>query len=118
MTPKPSKMKKELAKLKQVDVTWTCEEFIGTEVRKPGSDQPLTNKDDIKDGDTILVCNMRGQYLPVHAHKDEHGWYAAPQLITRPNEHISPLQFAGDTRKCWVALGVINREALRQLRLD
>jgi hypothetical protein len=102
----------------QVEITWTVEEFIGTEVLKEGSDQPLTNSDDIKEGDMVLVCGMNGQYLPVRVHKDGDGWYAAPPMVTSENKYIVPLQFAEDRRKCWVALGIFNRDALAQLRLD
>jgi hypothetical protein len=102
----------------RVEITWTCEEFVGTEVLKEGSDQPLTNKDDIKEGDVVLIGNLRGKYLHAHVFKDEDGWYATPPTVNSKNKYVVPLQFASDRRKCWVALGIVNKDALKQLKLE
>ena len=92
-------------------VGWTCCEYSGAEITKPGSSEPLTKESDLQVGDKIIVPTLVGEYNgTVEKHSDG-------KLYAKIGDHtVADLCFAADDRKCWVTTYAINTRALKNIK--
>lgn len=95
-------------------IGWTVHEYSGGEVYrmvdgKPVH-EPLTSKDDLKDGDTVLCPSLMGYFIgTVRVDGDE--------VYARAGDHIGFLEFNQDDRHCWTCSGTADLAALMKLEI-
>ena len=90
------------------NIGWTCQEYVGAEITKPGNSEPLTKESDLQVGDKIIVPTLFGNYNGI-VEKNEYG-----ELHAKIGDHlIADLRFAEDDRNCWVATCAFNVRALK-----
>jgi hypothetical protein len=88
-------------------------EYLGSEIYRPQhTDEPLTSRDDIKAGDKIWVPSMwREGYYEMTVIESEGGG----KLYAEDEKLLTCLEFAGDDRGAWCAVGYINKRGLKRL---
>lgn len=98
------KMNDKPQNLKTID--WIVQEYIGQTVYWLDNKTEITNKDDLKEGYQFVA----GGWV-FTTKKDEYG-----VLYGDNGSQLSCiLRFGEDDRKCWVAIGFINKRALIKL---
>lgn len=89
-------------------VGWAVETFDGGEVTRPNSEEPLTNKDDLKPGDVVWVPQLFGVH-EMTVVKDEDG-----ELYAEDEGSFANLIFAVDRRNCWTSSAAYNKRAFEK----
>jgi hypothetical protein len=87
---------------------WTVREYIGSEITRPNSEEPLLLESDIKEGDTIWVQGLWGTCEMVV----QQGCRSALASQT-----LAILEFDQDDRHCWVSAGMVNTRGLKRTDL-
>lgn len=102
-------MDSESSEIKRLADGWMCYEVVGIEITKDGK-TPLVNKEDIQTGDKITFPGIRSEIIEMTVTKDKYG------VLGANNERwATALQFAEDSRKCWVSIGLFNLNAVKIL---
>lgn len=84
-------------------IGWTVKEYNGVPIFKSGAyDVYLNNKDDIKEGDKIIVNNHL-----MEVKTDDQG-----ELQGHSERWLSLLEFSKDDRHCWISTCMINKRGL------
>ena len=95
------------------ELGFTCREYMGTEIYKPGDmETRLTKKDDVKAGVTVLVPGL-GHAWWLMIVKEEGG-----VLYGHADKMMAVLEYDQDDRHCWVCGGLINTRGLQKLTLS
>jgi hypothetical protein len=91
----------------QLKLNWTVREYMGCDVYIEGDQdkKPITTKSGIKVGDRLVAWG----YIIVVTELDP------PSAETTSGSTLVILEFDKDDRHCWVAGGMINKRALKQL---
>lgn len=101
-------MSNESSEVKRLADGWMCYEVVGIEITKDGK-TPLVNKEDIQVGDKITFPGIRSE-MEMTVTKDKYG-----VLSANNGRWATTLQFAEDSRKCWVSIGMFNLNAVKIL---
>lgn len=92
-----------------INVGWSCREYSGAEITKPGSSEPLIKESDLQVGDKIIVPTLFGNYNGT-VEKDSGG-----ELYAKIGDHtVADLCFSTDDRKCWITNCAVNTRGLKK----
>jgi hypothetical protein len=98
-------------KTEELKLNWTVREYIGCEIIKKGSEEPLKQLDDIKIGDEILLPLFNGYCEGKVVELSGKNGYAR----SVNDVYGTVLEFGGDDRECWVSVGLINLRGIKKL---
>ena len=94
------------------EIKFQCYEQLDGTVSKPGApNAPLMSASDIQEGDDILVPGFCG-LIQMKTRKQPDG-----SLCGEAGNMVAVLEFSKDERKAWVSVGLINKNALKKLRV-
>jgi len=94
-------------------IGWTVHEYLGSRIFKQDAlGTPLTNADDIKEGDEIAVPALTRGYYVMTVKKG-----AAGELYADGDRLMAVLSFNEDDRHAWTCSGVINKRCLSKLSI-
>jgi hypothetical protein len=99
---------------KQLKLSWTVREYIGSEIYKFDSDQqiikePLIYKDDLQIGMVVAVPTFFG-YAKTIIDKNF-------QATSEGGKWTYILEFDKDDRHCWICSGSINLASIKKLKI-
>lgn len=87
-------------KAEPLKLNWIIKEYIGTEIYKFGTENPIINKDDLKVGDEVDCWGCKAKVIGLS--------YA----ISESGDTEFMLSFDRDDRHCWVCDGIINMRGI------
>jgi hypothetical protein len=94
-----------------INIGWSCREYSGAEITKPGSSEPLIKESDLQVGDKIIVPTLFGNHNGV-VEKDSYS-----VLYAKIGENlVADLHFSTDDRRCWITFSTINVRALKNIK--
>lgn len=94
---------------RELKLNWVVKEYIGSEIFRFGSEESLTNLEDIKVGDELRMPTLTGytkaKVIELNGKKGH----------AEQENYAFILEFDGDDRHCWVCGGMINKRAIANL---
>lgn len=97
-------------------IGWTMTERNGVQITKsPEAEDPITDRDGIKVGDTVYVPAMFGEgHYVMKIEADDHGG----ELYARSEGGLlGILEFGADDRNAWTCIGLVNPRGVTKLSL-
>jgi hypothetical protein len=101
---------------KQKTIGFACYDRQGTTVYRLDDDfrcgvakNPITRREDLHEGDEIVVAALTGGYHGMKIKEDEYG-----ELQAEGEGLAALLKFGEDDRECWVCLALVNLQGIKK----